>query len=157
MAKEILLTKEGYEKLKERLDYLQTSARPQASEKIKIAREFGDLSENAEYDAAKEEQVHIENEIKEINEKLMAAVLIDESNVDTKVVSLGCTVKIHDMEFGDKLEFKIVGSTEADSSENKISNESPIAQAILGKKKGAVCDVITPGGGMKVKILSIGI
>ncbi|MDR2047111.1 MAG: transcription elongation factor GreA [Clostridiales bacterium] len=155
MGKEILLTKEGYEKLQERLGYLQTVARQEVSEKIKTAREFGDLSENAEYDAAKEEQVHIENEIKEINEKLLAAVLIDESAVDTKVVSLGCTVKIQDLEFDEKLEFKIVGSTEADSSQNKISNESPIAQAIIGKKKGAVCDVVTPGGGMKVKILSI--
>ncbi|MDR3264125.1 MAG: transcription elongation factor GreA [Clostridiales bacterium] len=157
MAKEILLTKDGYEKLQEKLKYLQTVARMQISEKIKVAREFGDLSENAEYDAAKEEQVYIENEIKEINEKLMAAVLIDESNVDTKVVSVGCTVKIQDLEFDEKLEFKIVGNTEADSAQNKISNESPIAQAIIGKKKGTICDVFTPGGIMKVKILAIGV
>ncbi|MDR1939600.1 MAG: transcription elongation factor GreA [Clostridiales bacterium] len=155
MAKEILLTKEGYEKLQERLDYLQTVARSQVSEKIKTAREFGDLSENAEYDAAKEEQVYIENEIKEINEKLMAAVLIDESAVDTKVVSMGCTVKLQDLDFDEKFEFKLVGSTEADSSQNKLSNESPMGQAILGKKKGAVCDVFAPGGVIKVKILGI--
>lgn len=155
MAKEILLTKEGYDKLQERLIHLQTVMRPAVSDRIRAAREFGDLSENAEYDAAKEEQAHIENEIKELSEKLMAAVLIDENTVDTRVVSLGCTVKIQDMDYDERMEFKIVGNTEADSAKNKISNESPVARAIMGKKKGSICDVQTPGGVMKVKILNI--
>ncbi|MDR3293435.1 MAG: transcription elongation factor GreA [Clostridiales bacterium] len=155
MAKEILLTKAGYEELQNKLHNLQTVARPQASERIKVAREFGDLSENAEYDAAKDEQVHIENEIKEINEKILAAVIINENNVDTRVVSVGCTVKLLDIEYDEKLEFKIVGNTEADSSQNKISNESPIAKAILGQKKGTECNVFAPAGVMKVKILGI--
>ncbi|MDR1905822.1 MAG: transcription elongation factor GreA [Clostridiales bacterium] len=157
MAKEILLTKEGFAELERRLLFLQTEARSQASEKIKKAREFGDLSENAEYDAAKDEQAHVEREIKEISDTLSAAILIDESSVDIKTVSVGCTVKIQDLEYDEKLEFKIVGNTEADSSKNKISNESPIAQAILGKKKGAVCDVLSPSGIMQVKILSINV
>lgn len=123
--------------------------------KIKIAREFGDLSENAEYDAAKEEQGFLEKRIREINEMLSNCTIIDESTIDTKTVSVGCIVKLQDLEFGDKLEYKIVGVSEAKIEENLISNESPLGSALIGKKKGQEVVVTTPGGEARFKILSI--
>ena len=155
MANEILITKEGYDALEKRLEVLLTEKRMEIAEKIKIAREFGDISENAEYDAAKEEQTFIEAEIKEIQLKLGNAKIIDEDSITSKEVSIGSTVKIEDIEFGEKLEYKIVGSTEANSFENKLSNESPVGAALLGKKKGAVVSVSTPSGEIKIKVLAI--
>ncbi|MCI6658393.1 MAG: transcription elongation factor GreA, partial [Faecalibacterium sp.] len=129
----IFLTQKGYDELQERLDYLTGQGRQEMSEKIKLAREYGDLSENAEYDAAKNEQAFMEQEIKEIAEKLRNAEIIDESNLDSKTVSIGSIVKLQDMELDEKVEIKIVGSSEADIMNNKISNESPIGQALIGK------------------------
>ena len=153
----IFLTQKGYDELQERLDYLTRQGRQEMSEKIKLAREYGDLSENAEYDAAKNEQAFMEQEIKEIAEKLRNAEIIDESNLDSKTVSIGSIIKLQDMELDEKVEIKIVGSTEADIMNNKISNESPIGQSLIGKKKGAVVDVNTPSGVLKYKIISISI
>lgn len=153
----IFLTQKGYDELQERLDYLTGQGRQEMSEKIKLAREYGDLSENAEYDAAKNEQAFMEQEIKEIAEKLRNAEIIDESSLDSKTVSIGSIVKLQDMEMDEKVEIKIVGSSEADIMNNKISNESPIGQALIGKKKGAVVDVNTPSGVLKYKIISISI
>lgn len=153
----IFLTQKGYDELQERLDYLTGKGRQEMSEKIKLAREYGDLSENAEYDAAKNEQAFMEQEIKEIAEKLRNAEIIDESNLDSKTVSIGSIVKLQDMELDEKVEIKIVGSSEADIMNNKISNESPIGQSLIGKKKGAVVDVNTPSGVLKYKIISISI
>ena len=153
----IFLTQKGYDELQERLDYLTGQGRQEMSEKIKLAREYGDRSENAEYDAAKNEQAFMEQEIKEIAEKLRNAEIIDESNLDSKTVSIGSIVKLQDMELDEKVEIKIVGSSEADIMNNKISNESPIGQSLIGKKKGAVVDVNTPSGVLKYKIISISI
>ena len=155
MEKEVFLTKEGYDKLKREYDELSSTGRKEMAEKIKIAREFGDLSENAEYDAAKEEQGFLEKRIREINEMLSNCTIIDESTIDTKTVSVGCIVKLQDLEFGDKLEYKIVGVSEAKIEENLISNESPLGSALIGKKKGQEVVVTTPGGEARFKILSI--
>ena len=155
MEKEVFLTKEGYDKLKREYDELSSTGRKEMAEKIKIAREFGDLSENAEYDAAKEEQGFLEKRIREINEMLSNCTIIDESTIDTKTVSVGCIVKLQDLEFGDKLEYKIVGVSEAKIEKNLISNESPLGSALIGKKKGQEVVVTTPGGEARFKILSI--
>lgn len=153
--KEVFLTKEGYEDLKSKLDYLMGEKRKEVAEKIKIAREFGDISENAEYDAAKEEQVVVELEIKEIDDKLLHAVIIDEQ-VSKKIVSIGSTVKVLDVEYNDEMVFRIVGTTEANSVENKISNESPLGIALIGRKKNEIIHVGTPSGNtVEYKIISI--
>lgn len=157
MEKEVFLTREGYDKLKREYEELSGNGRKEMAEKIKIAREFGDLSENAEYDAAKEEQGFLEKRIKEINDMLVNAVIIDENNIDTKTVGIGCVVKLLDIEFDEKLEYKIVGTTEAHIDDNLISNESPLGKALMGKKKGAIVDVDTPAGVAKFKILSINV
>ncbi|MDD4839659.1 MAG: transcription elongation factor GreA [Clostridia bacterium] len=153
--KEVFLTKEGYEELKVKLDYLMSEKRKEVAEKIKIAREFGDISENAEYDAAKEEQVFVEQEIKDIEDKIIHAVFIDEQS-SKKVVSIGSTVKVLDVEFNEELDFRIVGTTEANAAENKISNEAPLGIALIGHKKNDIIDVATPNGGIvEYKIISI--
>ncbi|MDR3216699.1 MAG: transcription elongation factor GreA [Clostridiaceae bacterium] len=152
---EIYLTQEGYDKLQKRLDYLLAHGRKEIAEKIKIAREFGDLSENAEYDAAKEEQVFIEQEIKEIDEKLRHAVIIDESALDASVISVGSTVTVYDREFEEEIVYRIVGTSETDLTSNKISNESPLGKSLLGKKKGDVVSVKSPQGEIHFQILKI--
>ena len=157
MQKVERMTQAKYDELKAQLDELKTVRSDEVAEQIKIARGYGDLSENAEYDAAKNEQAFMEQEIKEIAEKLRNAEIIDESNLDSKTVSIGSIVKLQDMELDEKVEIKIVGSSEADIMNNKISNESPIGQSLIGKKKGAVVDVNTPSGVLKYKIISISI
>jgi len=157
MVNTIQMTQTGYDELAKELEELKTTKRSEIAEKIKIARGYGDLSENSEYDAAKNEQAFMEQEIKEIAEKLRNAEIIDESNLDSKTVSIGSIVKLQDMELDEKVEIKLVGSSEADIMNNKISNESPIGQALIGKKKGAVVDVNTPSGVLKYKIISISI
>ena len=152
---EVRLTKEGVEKYEQRLEYLKTVGRTEIAEQIKIARSFGDLSENAEYDSAKDEQSMLEAEIFEIEHKLRTSRIIDEKEIDTSVVSIGCTVKLLDMEFNDELEFKIVGSSESDPKKKFISNESPVGSAILGKKVGDEVEVRAPSGVINFKILSI--
>ena len=153
--KEILLTQEGYDNLEKQLEYLKTEKRAEISERIKVALGFGDLSENSEYDEAKNEQA--ENEIKKVDleNKLRYARIIDESEIDTKSVQVGNTVKILDIEFDEELEYTIVGSTEVDLSKNRISNVSPIGSALIGAKKGQTVEANTPGGIVKYKVLNI--
>ncbi|MCQ2603085.1 MAG: transcription elongation factor GreA [Clostridia bacterium] len=153
--KEVYLTKEGLQELKDKLDYMVRVRRMECAEEVKKAREFGDLSENAEYDAAKQEQGLVEAEIKELEEKLLHVVII-EDDASTHTVSLGNTVKVKDVEFGDEDEYRIVGTTEADINAGKISNECPLGQALIGKKKGAVVKVVTPNGAIvEYKIIDI--
>lgn len=153
--KEILLTQEGYDNLENELEFLKTEKRTEIAERIKVALGFGDLSENSEYDEAKSAQAANENKIAELENKLRYARIIDESEIDTKTVQVGNIVKIHDEEFDEDLEYTIVGSTEVDLAQNKISNESPMGAALLGAKKGQVVEVNAPAGIMKYKILSI--
>ena len=153
--KEILLTQEGYDNLEKELDYLKTEKRTEISERIKVALGFGDLSENSEYDEAKNAQAENENKIIDLENKLRYARIIDESEIDTKSVQVGNTVKILDIEFNEELEYTIVGSTEVDLSKNRISNVSPIGAALMGAKKNDTVEANTPGGIMKYKILAI--
>ena len=153
--KEILLTQEGYDKLEQELDTLKTEKRAEISERIKIALGFGDLSENSEYDEAKNAQAANETKIAELENKLRYAKIIDESEIDTKTVQVGNTVKVLDIEFNEEVSYTIVGSTEVNLAENKISNESPIGKALLGAKKGSTVEVNAPAGVIKYQILSI--
>ncbi len=153
--KETLLTYEGLKKLEEELEYLKTEKRKEIAERIKVALGFGDLSENSEYDEAKNEQAQVEMRIIDLENKLRNVKLIDEDEIDTKTVQVGNTVQVYDEEFDEKIEYTIVGSTEVDLAENKISNESPIGTALLGKKKNEVVEVETPGGVITLKILKI--
>jgi transcription elongation factor GreA len=155
MAKDVFLTPAGYKELEDRLEHLKVVSRREVAEKIKIAREFGDISENAEYDAAKEEQAMVEGEILEIEQKLRTAKIINEDDLDTNFVNVGCTVKLYDFEFDEEITYKIVGTTEADPENNRISNESPVGRALLGKHKNTVITVETPGGKSKFKIVEI--
>ena len=154
-GKEILLTQEGYNNLEKELDELRTVKRPEIAERIKIALGFGDLSENSEYDEAKNAQAANEIKIAELENKLRYAKIIDESELDTKTVQVGNTVKVLDMEFDEEESYTIVGSTEVDLEQNKISNESPIGSALLGAKKNQVVEANTPGGMLKLKVLAI--
>ena len=153
--KEVLVTQEGYDNLEKELEYLKTEKRTEIAERIKVALGFGDLSENSEYDEAKNAQASNEIKIAELENKIRYARIIDESEIDTKTVQVGNKVKVLDMEFDEELEFTIVGSTEVDLSQNKISNESPIGSALLGAKKNQVVEAKTPGGVAKYKVLAI--
>ena len=153
--KKNLLTYAGLKKLEEELHDLKVVKRKEVAEKIKEAREQGDLSENAEYDAAKDEQRDIEARIEEIEKILKNAEVVVEDEVDLDKISVGCTVKVHDFEFEGDIELKIVGSTEANSLEGKISNESPVGKALIGAHTGDVVEVEMPAGIMKYKVLEI--
>ena len=153
--KEILLTQEGYDNLEKQLEYLKTEKRAEISERIKVALGFGDLSENSEYDEAKNAQAENEIKIVDLENKLRYAKIIDESEIDTKTVQVGNTVRILDLEFNEELEYTIVGSTEVDLSKNKISNVSPIGAALIGAKKDEIVEANTPGGIVKYKVLAI--
>ena len=153
--KEVLLTQEGYDNLEKELEYLKTEKRSEISERIKVALGFGDLSENSEYDEAKNAQASNEIKIAELENKLRYARIIDESEIDTKTVQVGNKVKVLDMEYDEEVEYTIVGSTEVDLSQNRISNESPIGSALLGAKKNQVVEAQSPGGVAKFKILAI--
>ena len=153
--KEILLTQEGYDNIEKELDYLKTEERAAIAERIRVALGFGDLSENSEYDEAKNAQAANENKIADLENKLRFAKIIDESEIDTKTVQIGNKVKIKDLEFDEDLEYTIVGSTEVDLANNKISNESPIGSALLGAKKNQIVEANTPGGIAKFKVLAI--
>ena len=153
--KEILLTQEGYDNLEKELEYLKTEERADIAERIRVALGFGDLSENSEYDEAKNAQAANETKIADLENKIRHARIIDESEIDTKTVQIGNTVKIKDLEFDEDLEYTIVGSTEVDLANGKISNESPIGAALLGAKKNEIVEANTPGGIAKFKILSI--
>lgn len=153
--KEVLLTQEGYDNLEKQLEYLKTEKRAEISERIKVALGFGDLSENSEYDEAKNAQADNEIKIADLENKLRYAKIIDESEIDTKTIQVGNTVKILDIEFDEELEYTIVGSTEVDLSKNRISNVSPIGSALIGAKKNQTVEANTPGGTVKYKVLDI--
>ena len=155
MAKPIILTPEGLQKLEQELETLKVTGRKDIAEKIKIARGFGDLSENAEYDAAKDAQAAMEKRISEIEEMLKNVQVVDVNEVGTDVVSILSKVKVFDVDMEEEDEYTIVGTTEADPDKNKISDESPIGTALLGKKAGDVVEVQTPGGSFELKILEI--
>ncbi len=152
---EVILTQEGYEKLEQELEKLKTVERTEIAGRIKIALGYGDLSENSEYDEAKSAQEANENKIIELENKLRHAKIIDESEIDTKTVQIGNIVKVHDMEFDEDVTYTIVGSTEVDLAQNKISNESPIGSALIGAKKGEIVSANIPAGIAQFKILSI--
>lgn len=153
--KKNILTYEGLKKLEDELEDLKVVRRKEVADKIKEAREQGDLSENAEYDAAKDEQREIEARIEEIEKILKNADVVVEEDVDVDVINIGCKVKVLDMEYDEELELRIVGSTEASSLQGKISNESPVGKALLRHKVGDVVEVETPAGVMEYKILEI--
>lgn len=153
--KKVKLTESGLKQLEEELEYLKTKKRKEVSEKIKVALGFGDLSENSEYDEAKNEQAFVEARIVSIENMLKNAVVIDESERDTSRVELGATVKVYDIEFDEECDYKIVGSTEADPDTGKLSDESPLGKALMGKEVNEVVEVDAPAGIIKYKILQI--
>jgi len=153
--KKNILTYAGLKRLEDELQNLKLVKRKEVATKIKEAREQGDLSENAEYDAAKDEQRDIEARIEEIEKLLKNAEVIVEDEIDLDKINVGCQVKVHDIEYDEDMEFKIVGSTEANSMQNKISNESPVGQALLGHKKDDIVEVETQVGIIKYKVLEI--
>ena len=156
MDKKNILTYQGLKKLEDELQDLKVVKRKEVAQKIKEAREQGDLSENAEYDAAKDEQRDIELRIEEIDKVLRTAEVVDEEDVDLNAISIGCTVTLRDIEFDEEMEYKIVGSTEADCLNGKISNESPVGVALIGSKEGDKIEIETPTGEMsKYEILGI--
>ena len=154
--KEVWLSQEEIKKREERLDYLKTTRRLEIAEQLKVARAFGDLSENAEYDAAKNEQAKNEYDIVQLENELKIAKVIDESSLSKTVVNVGNTVTMQNMDTGDELVYQIVGSAETDPLNHKISNESPIGKTVLGHKRNEIVEVVTPGGMLKLKILKIG-
>ncbi len=156
MEEQIYLTKEGYKELEERLLYLKSTGRVEVAEKIRFARSFGDISENSEYDAARNEEAAMELEISEIEEKLRKAKIISKLKVDQNKVNIGCTVEVYDKEFDETVTFKIMGSSESNPAQGLISNESPIGKALIGKEVGDVVVVDNPGvDKIQYKILSI--
>lgn len=156
MEKEIFLTPEGLKKTEEELEHLRTVRRREVAERIKQALEFGDISENSEYEDAKNEQAFVEGRIITLEKMLRNAKIIDQVDVSINAVSVGSTVKLKDIEFNEDEEFTIVGSAEADPSINKISNQSPVGKALLGKKVGDTVLVQVPAGNIQYKILDIG-
>ena len=153
--KKNILTYEGLKKYEEELQELKVVKRQEVAQKIKEAREQGDLSENAEYDAAKDEQRDIEARIEELEKILKNAEVVDEDEVDLDKINIGCRVKILDVEFNEELEYKIVGSTEANSLKGKISNESPVGKALIGRKTGEDVVVETQAGAFTYRVLEI--
>ncbi len=149
------LTKEGLVKLEKELEHLKGVERLEVADAIGEAKEYGDLSENSEYDAAKEREALLENKIREIEEKLKNVEIITKKNIDTTKVSVGCKVKLEDVVYKDQFEYTIVGATESDPEKGLISNESPVGEAMLGKKKGDTVVVETPGGKSEFKIVKI--
>lgn len=153
--KEVLLTPEGLQKLEEELEHLKSVKRREVAERIKLAISYGDISENSEYEDAKNEQAFIEGRIMTLEKMLRNARIIQDNDVNTDVVSIGSTVRLRDIEFDEEVEYTIVGSAEADPASNKISNESPVGRALLGKAIGSVVEVAVPAGTIQFKILSI--
>lgn len=153
--KDVILTVEGLKKLEDELGQLKSVKRREVAERIKQAIEFGDISENSEYEDAKNEQAFIEGRILTLEKMLRNAKIIDDENLDTKLVSIGSTVLLKDLERGEEVKYTIVGSVEADPEANKISNVSPVGKAILGQPKGSVVEVDVPAGQLKYQILDI--
>jgi transcription elongation factor GreA len=155
MAEVIKVTREKFEELTARLKYLETEARGEVAAAIKTAKEFGDLSENAEYAAAKDAQIQIETEIAKLADTLTYIEVLDDAEINDKVVSFGTLVTVIDMEDGETIQYRILSTLEASSRENKISDQSPIGKALLGHKKGDIVEVSTPGGIVSLKIKDI--
>ncbi|MDO4747980.1 MAG: transcription elongation factor GreA [Eubacteriales bacterium] len=155
MAKPIMLTAEGLKQLEEELDFLKGEKRKEIAEKIKVARSYGDLSENSEYDDAKNEQAILEARIVTIEATLKNAVLIDESDMNTEHIHIGSKIKVENIKMGKTFEYKIVGSNESNPREGKISDESPIGVGLLGKKVGDVVEIEAPAGVIALKVLEI--
>jgi transcription elongation factor GreA len=153
--KEVILTAEGYKKLQQEIDVLRTDKRREVAERIRVAREFGDIAENAEYDDAKNEQAMLEHKIAQLEERLLSARVITKKEISKDAVSIGSHVRLRDMQANKTFEYHIVGSAEANPAENKLSNESPVGKAIMGKKKGEVVEVTAPRGSLKFKIMEI--
>jgi transcription elongation factor GreA len=153
--KEVILTAEGYEKLKQEIEYLQNDKRREVAERIRVAREFGDIAENAEYDDAKNEQAMLEHKIAQLEERLLSARVISKKEISKDMVSVGSKVRLRDVAANKTFEYHIVGSAEANPAQNKLSNESPVGKAIIGHKKGDVVEVSAPRGALKFKILEI--
>jgi transcription elongation factor GreA len=153
--KDVILTPEGYKKLTQEIEYLSTEKRREVADRIRTAREFGDIAENAEYDDAKNEQALLEHRIATLEERMRNARVIEKKDIAKDVVSVGSKVRLRDLDAKQTVEYRIVGSAEADPAENKLSNESPVGKAILGKKKGETVEVFAPRGSMKFKILEI--
>jgi transcription elongation factor GreA len=155
-VKEVILTPEGYKKLKAEIDLLSTERRREVAERIRVARQFGDIAENAEYDDAKNDQMLLEHRIARLEEQLRNARVIEKKEISSDVVSVGSTVRLRDVDAKQTVEYHIVGSAEANPSESKLSNESPVGKAIMGHKKGETVEVTTPRGArLKYKILEI--
>jgi transcription elongation factor GreA len=154
-VKEVILTPEGYEKLKSEIEELSTTKRREVAERIRVAREFGDIAENAEYDDAKNEQMLLEHRIATLEERLRDARVISKKDIAKDVVSVGSKVKLRDVAAKETIEYHIVGSAEANPAENKLSNESPVGKAIIGHKKGETVEVTAPRGTLKFKIIEI--
>lgn len=154
-TKKFVMTYEGVKKLEEELEFLKTVKRKEITEKIKVALGYGDLSENSEYDEAKNEQAFTEGKILQLENMLKNAVVVDESEIPTDKVAVGTIVKVKDYEFDEEVEYSLVGSAEADPMNYKISNESPVGAALLGKKVGELVEVLVPGGVNKFEVLGI--
>ena len=153
--KEVILTPEGYEKLKQEIEVLSNERRREVADRIRTARDFGDITENAEYDDAKNEQAMLEHKIAQLEDRLVNARVIRSGDVDLSVVSVGAKVRLRDVDANKTFEYTIVGSAEANPAESKLSNESPVGRAIIGKKKGETVEVSAPRGSLKYKILDI--
>jgi transcription elongation factor GreA len=154
-VKEVILTPEGHAKLTQEIEYLSTQKRREIADRIRIAREFGDIQENSEYDDAKNEQALLEARIQKLEERLRNARVIEADEVTSDVVSIGSVVRLRDVDAKETVEYHIVGSAEANPAEQKLSNESPVGKAIIGRKKGETVEVATPRGALKYKILDI--
>ncbi|MFD2702573.1 transcription elongation factor GreA [Paenibacillus shunpengii] len=153
--KEVILTQEGLKKLEDELENLKSVKRREVAERIKVAIGYGDISENSEYEDAKNEQAFIEGRVITLEKMLRNARIINSDEIDTDTVGIGATVSVEDLEYGDVVEYTIVGTAESNPLQNKISNESPVGKAILGKKKGTVVDVNVPAGVIQYKIVDI--
>ena len=154
-AKQMLYTQEGYQALVDELEYLKGTKRQQVKEDIATARAFGDLSENAEYDEARNEQAKVEGRITELEALILGAVIVDESKIDTSIINMGSIVKVYDKEFDETVEYSIVGSNEVDPFQNKISDMSPIGKALVGKRAGDEVTVELPAGSINLQILEV--
>ena len=154
-AKQMLYTQDGYDALVDELNYLKNIRREEIKNDIAVARSFGDLSENAEYDEARNEQAKVEARIKDLEDLIANAVIVDETKIDTSIVSVGSTVKVLDYDMDMEVEYTLVGSNEASPAEFKISDQSPIGRALIGSRAGQELSILTPGGEIKMKVLEV--
>ena len=155
MMKEVILTAEGHDKLRAEIEHLSTVKRREVAERIKQAREFGDIAENSEYDDAKNEQAMLEHRISMLEERLKGARVVAKNDAPKGVVAVGTKVRLRDLDAKETIEYHIVGSAEANPAEHKLSNESPVGKAIMGKKKGEIVEVAAPRGSLKYKIMEV--